>query len=124
MNFELFASPKRTQHQLSSLPDLLPSYNLIKIDETEVVWCFKSEESFDRIFFEIGSKIGDDFDFGLIALDGSEDNISPKQASSNKPYLKFCLRRTRLEPSGDLLPIRVHFESHLQRIQRNAHPDQ
>ena len=117
MNFELFAAPKTADKTLSELPSLIPEFELERAPDTEVVWSFSSEFSITEIFSRLDSVLTQYFEFGLIALDGSENSLAPNQAASNKPYLDFCLRRSRNEPSSDLLPIRAHFERHLERVE-------
>lgn len=117
MNFELFAAPKTADKPLSELPPLIPEFDLRRIPDTEVVWSFSAELSIKDLFGRLDSVLTPHFEFGIVALDGSENNLAPNQAASNKPYLDFCLRRSRNEPSNDLLPIREHFERHLQRVE-------
>lgn len=117
MQYDLFAAPKSTDKPLSELPNLLSDLPLKKVADTEVVWQFESELEIEVLFSRLDSVLAPHFEFGLIALNGSENNLAPNQAASNKPYLDFCLRRSRNEPSSDLLPIRAHFERHLKRVE-------
>ena len=112
MIFELFATPKRVGVSNEEIPKLLSELNLKKHED--VVWEISSDEPFSKLLHFIEGKIGSDYDFGFLALDGSEYNPVPDQVDSNKPYLKFCIQRTRDEPSEGLSPIRVHFETHLE----------
>jgi len=117
MNFELFAAPKTADKPLSELPSLIPEFDLQRIPDAEVVWSLSAELSIKDLFSRLDSILTPYFEFGLVALDGSENNPAPNQAASNKSYLDFCLRRSRNEHSGDLLPIRVHFERHLKKVE-------
>ena len=117
VNYELFVAPKKSDISVDALSGLLKKLTLFKLEDHDVVWGFNSDDDFQTTFNYINSAIGKHFEFGLISIDGSEENKVPNQCASNKLYLDFCIHRTRKEPSSDLLPIRAHFERHLKLVQ-------